>query len=162
MSPLQILLEAATTSRAGLTKDFQAMPPPYSLNTNPTISKPARALCRMPTTSMQGHPMSLSFLVDDIEPPNWIKISPSPSASPASALSFHSSDDEDYTTARQSSPSSDFDEKDSSRQIFACNEGACGKVFYRKHHLASHMVTHTTARPFKCKLSPTCTSTFQR
>ncbi|KAI9335499.1 hypothetical protein BDR26DRAFT_920447 [Obelidium mucronatum] len=44
-------------------------------------------------------------------------------------------------------------------QVFDCK--ICGKEFFRKHHIESHMVTHQTDYPFKCQLEG-CLSKFRR
>ncbi|KAJ3283204.1 homeodomain transcription factor ste12 [Rhizoclosmatium sp. JEL0117] len=44
-------------------------------------------------------------------------------------------------------------------KVFTCVEEGCGKIFYRKHHLVSHLVSHTTEKPFSC---PKCGSLFRR
>ncbi|KAJ3263048.1 zf-C2H2 Zinc finger, C2H2 type [Chytriomyces hyalinus] len=45
---------------------------------------------------------------------------------------------------------------------FTCTNDGCGKVFFRKHHLVSHMVSHSTQdKPFKC-IIPGCEGTFRR
>ncbi|ORY37496.1 hypothetical protein BCR33DRAFT_663586 [Rhizoclosmatium globosum] len=44
---------------------------------------------------------------------------------------------------------------------FTCAVEHCGKVFYRKHHLVSHMVSHTEGKPFTCPRDG-CDATFRR
>ncbi|KAI8614532.1 hypothetical protein BC830DRAFT_373707 [Chytriomyces sp. MP71] len=37
----------------------------------------------------------------------------------------------------------------------------CGKIFLRKHHLVSHLVSHSEGKPFTCQI-PGCDSMFRR
>ncbi|KAI8613141.1 hypothetical protein BC830DRAFT_1230716 [Chytriomyces sp. MP71] len=37
----------------------------------------------------------------------------------------------------------------------------CGKIFHRKHHLVSHLVSHSDGKPFACQI-PGCDSMFRR
>ncbi|KAI9335497.1 hypothetical protein BDR26DRAFT_865857 [Obelidium mucronatum] len=48
-----------------------------------------------------------------------------------------------------------------SSKTFQCTEPGCDKIFYRKHHLVSHLVSHTEGKPFKCP-RPNCEGTFRR
>jgi hypothetical protein len=42
---------------------------------------------------------------------------------------------------------------------FVCPYSECGKIFHRKSNLKSHLQSHSTEKPFICKL-PECTSRF--
>ncbi|KAJ3349563.1 hypothetical protein HDU83_000402, partial [Entophlyctis luteolus] len=59
-----------------------------------------------------------------------------------------------HNTQRQQRPQNQ-------QRSFTCPENNCGKVFYRKHHLVSHLVSHTVAKPFKCPRKG-CSASFRR
>ncbi|KAI8832495.1 hypothetical protein BJ741DRAFT_651206 [Chytriomyces cf. hyalinus JEL632] len=46
------------------------------------------------------------------------------------------------------------------KQTFICE--TCSKVFYRKHHLASHLDAHRTGKPFRCYVNSNCPAAFRR
>ncbi|KAI8613144.1 hypothetical protein BC830DRAFT_503084 [Chytriomyces sp. MP71] len=61
-----------------------------------------------------------------------------------------------YTNTQLSAPQTPPPQKQ-----FNCTIEGCGKIFFRKHHLVSHLVSHTEEKPFKCTL-PGCDGTFRR
>ncbi|KAI8844621.1 hypothetical protein BJ741DRAFT_588928 [Chytriomyces cf. hyalinus JEL632] len=63
---------------------------------------------------------------------------------------------------QQPSSSSSSPQSTTPHKRFTCTNDGCGKVFFRKHHLVSHMVSHSTEdKPFRCTI-PGCEGTFRR
>jgi uncharacterized Zn-finger protein len=50
-------------------------------------------------------------------------------------------------------------EREKERLDFVCPHSECGKIFHRKSNLKSHLLSHSTEKPFICTL-PNCTSRF--
>ncbi|KAI8608485.1 hypothetical protein BC830DRAFT_1155059 [Chytriomyces sp. MP71] len=45
---------------------------------------------------------------------------------------------------------------------FPCTVPGCQARFTRKHHMTSHLITHTEGKPFHCTVGPYCKASFRR
>ncbi|KAI9334373.1 hypothetical protein BDR26DRAFT_866934 [Obelidium mucronatum] len=58
-------------------------------------------------------------------------------------------------------PSASGSSLSTSMKKFTCPELDCNKSFFRRHHLVSHLVSHTEGKPYSCQIEG-CEATFRR